>query len=208
MTLFRCGEKSKAQVLVRNLENTVRIDANNGTARYQTPDSYWLWWNNDVETVALGLRAFDEIEPNNRLVPMFAKWLMLNSRGNHWQSTKETAEVVYTLADYVAKHRELDVDYTLDVNLNGKLARSYHVTKENALWFDNRFRANDLFLESGDKANTLTIQKIGRGKLYFSAYEESFSRENPIKASGNELEVNRKFYRLTRATEAQTPRGC
>ncbi len=199
MTLFRANEKDKAGVVVRNLENTVRVDAANGTARYQTQPSYWLWWNNDVETVALALRAFDEIEPTNKLVPMFAKWLTLNSRGNHWRSTKETAEVVYTLAAYVARHRELDVDMTVKVNLNGKLARSYRVTSDNALWFDNRFRAGDFFLESGDKTNTLTIEKTGRGKLYFSAYEDSFSREDPIKGSGNELEVGRTFYKLTRA---------
>jgi uncharacterized protein YfaS (alpha-2-macroglobulin family) len=205
MTLFRCGEKTKAQVIVHNLENTVRIDVQNGTARYQIQPSYWLWWNNDVETAALALRAFDQIEPNNKLVPMLAKWLTLNSRGNHWRSTKETAEVVYTLADYVAKHRELDVDYTLQLNLNGKLAKTYHVTADNALWFDNRFRADDSVLESGDKPNTLTMRKVGRGKLYFSAYEESFSREEPLHSSGNELEVNRKFYRLTRADEPKTP---
>ena len=198
MTLFRAGERDKANVLLRNLENTVKVDEANGTARYQTPASYWLWWNNDVETVALVLRAFDEIEPGNTLVPMFAKWLSANARGNHWRSTKETAEVVYTLADYVARHRELDVDLSVRVNLNGQLARSYHITPDNALWFDNRFRAGDLFLESGDKPNTLSIQTSGRGKLYYSAYEESFSREDPIKASGNELEVQRKFYKLTR----------
>ncbi len=199
MTLFKANEKDKANVLVRNLENTVKVDAANGTARYQTQASYWYWWNNDVETVALALRAFDEIEPDNRLVPMFAKWLTLNSRGNHWRSTKETAEVVYTLAAYVAHHHELDVDMTVNVNLNGQLARTYHITADNALWFDNRFRAGDLFLESGDKSNTLTIEKKGRGKLYFSAYEDSFSREDPIKGSGNELEVSRTFYKLTRA---------
>ncbi len=199
MTLARNGETDKANVVVRNLENTVRIDADNGTARYQTQPDYWLWWNNDVETVALALRAFDEIAPDNKLVPMFAKWLTLNSRGNHWRSTKETAEVVYTLAQYVARHRELDVDMNVQVSLNGKLARTYHVTADNALWFDNRFRAGDLFLESGAAKNTLTITKTGRGKLYFSAYEDSFSREDPIKGSGNELSVGRTFYKLTRA---------
>ena len=199
MTLFRAGEKDKANVLVRNLENTVKVDAANGTARYQTQLRYWCWWNNDVETVALALRAFDEIDSSNKLVPMFAKWLTLNSRGNHWSSTKETAEVVYTLAAYVGRHRELDVNMDIKVNLNGQLARTFHVTADNALWFDNRFRAGDLFLQSGDKPNTLTITKTGRGKVYFSAYEESFSRENPIKGSGNELEVHRTFYKLTRA---------
>ena len=203
MTLDNLGDKTKANVLVRNLENTVVIDAANGTARYKTQPAYWFWWNNDVETVALALRAFDQIEPTNKLAPMLMKWLTLQARGNHYRSTKETAEVVYTLADYVVKNKELDVDYTLKVNLNGKLARTYRVTRDNALWFDNRFITGDLFLNNGE--NTLTIEKTGKGKLYWNAYAEYFSLEEPIKASGNELEVSRRFFKLTRNAEPQKP---
>ena len=201
MALDNLGDKTKANVVVRNLENTVVIDAANGTARYQTQPQPWHWWNNDVETVALALRAFDQIEPTNKLAPMLMKWLTLQARGNHYRSTKETAEVVYTLADYVVKNKELDVDYTLVVNLNGKLARTYRVTKENALWFDNRFITGDVFLQNGE--NTLTIEKTGKGKLYWNAYTEYFSLEEPIKASGNELEVSRRFFKLTRNAEPE-----
>ena len=182
LALSNMGDQTKAQILVHNLENTVVIDAANGTARYKTQPAYWYWWNNDVETVALALRAFDQIEPTNKLAPMLMKWLTLQARGNHYRSTKETAEVVYTLADYVVKHNELDVDYTLRVNLNGKLERTYRVTKENALWFDNRFITGDVFLNNGE--NTLTIEKVGKGNLYWNAYSEYFSLEEPIKASG------------------------
>ena len=201
MTLDNLGDKTKANVVVRNLENTVVIDAANGTARYKTGSQYWVWWNNDVETVALALRAFDQIEPTNKLAPMLMKWLTLQARGNHYRSTKETAEVVYTLADYVVKNKELDVDYTLKVNLNGKLARTYRVTKDNALWFDNRFITGDIFLQNGE--NTLTIEKTGKGKLYWNAYTEYFSLEEPIKASGNELEISRRFFKLTRKAEPE-----
>ncbi len=197
LALSNIGETEKANVLVRNLENTAVIDAANGTARYKTETrNWWYWWNNDVETVALALRAFDQIDKDNKLAPMLMKWLTLQARGNHYRSTKETAEVVYTLADYVTKHNELDVDYTLNVNLNGKLARTYRVNKENALWFDNRFISGDVFLQNGE--NTLTIEKIGKGNLYWNAYTEYFSLEEPIKASGNELDVSRRFFKLTR----------
>lgn len=204
MTLFNGGEKEKAAVLVRNLENTVLIDAANGTAHYKTAPQWWYWWNNDVETNAIALRAFVQIDPSNKLTPLLMKWLTLQARGNHWRSTKETAEAVYTLAGYVSKFRELDVDYTLKVNLNDKLVRTYRVNKDNALLFDNRFIAGDLFLESGE--NKLTIEKEGRGNLYWNAYSEYFSLEEPIKASGNELDISRKFYKLTRVeTKTQAP---
>jgi hypothetical protein len=120
MALWNTGEKEKARVLVRNLENTAKIDeakpdGSGGTARWTLGKQWWHWWNNDVETNAIALRAFLQIEPDNRLVPMMMKWLTTQARGNHWRSTKETAEAVYSLADYVRVNKELDVDYTLTV---------------------------------------------------------------------------------------------
>ena len=44
-------------------------------------------------------RAFLQIDPKNRLVPMMMKWLTTQARGNHWRSTKETAIAVLALAE-------------------------------------------------------------------------------------------------------------
>jgi hypothetical protein len=136
---------------------------------------------------------------------MMMKWLTTQARGNHWRSTKETAEAVYSLADYVRINRELDVDYTLTVNLNGKVARTYQVNSENALYFDNRFIVGDLFLQDG--TNAVTITKEGKGNLYWSAASEYFSLEEPIKASGNEIAVKRRYFKLTRNPDVKAEQG-
>jgi len=197
LTLQRVGEVEKARVLVRNLENKIVVDEANQTARWKTDTrNWWHWWNNDVETTAFGLRAFLAVDPTNKLAPSLAKWLVTNARGNRWRSTKETAEVVYSLAEYVRVNQELDVDYSLNVGLNGKVARTYKVNRDNALFFDNRFIAGDLFLQDGN--NTLTIEKVGRGVVYWSAASEYFSLEEPITASGNEIAIKRRFFKLTR----------
>ncbi len=196
MALHNIGEKQKAGVLIRNLENTAKVDAANGTARWKLGNEWWRWWNNDVETNTVALRAFLQVEPTNKLVPMMMKWLTTQARGNHWRSTKETAEAVYALADYVRRNRELDVDYTLTVKLGDRVARTYRVNAQNALYFDNRFIVGDLLLADGN--NTLTIEKKGRGNLYWSAASEYFSLEEPIKASGNEIAVKRRYFKLTR----------
>jgi uncharacterized protein YfaS (alpha-2-macroglobulin family) len=136
---------------------------------------------------------------------MMMKWLTTQQRGNHWRSTKETAMAVYALSDYVRVNKELDVDYTLSVKLNDKVTRSYRVTSENALYFDNRFIVGDLLLENG--ANTLTIEKKGKGNLYWSAASEYFSLEEPIKASGNEIAVQRRYFKLTRNPDVKAEQG-
>lgn len=196
LALWNTGEREKAGVLVRNLENTAKVDAQNGTARWQTGNQWWYWWNNDVETTAWALRAFLKVDPTNKYTPMLMKWLTAQARGNHWRSTKETAMVVYALADYVRVNKELEVNYTLTVTLNNKLRRTYHVDSNNALFFDNRFITGDLFLENG--VNTLTIEKQGKGNVYWTAASEYFSLEEPIKAAGYELAIKRRYFKLTR----------
>jgi uncharacterized protein YfaS (alpha-2-macroglobulin family) len=198
LTLWNTGERDKAGVLVRNLENTAKIDAANGTARWTMGNQYWYWWNNDVETNAWALRAFLKVDPQNKLAPMLMKWLTQQARSNHWRSTKETAMAVYALNDYVQVNKELEVDYTLRVNLNGALTKTYRVNSQNALFFDNRFITGEIFLENGE--NTLTIEKIGKGNVYWSAATEYFSLEEPIKAAGNELAIKRRYFKLTRKT--------
>ncbi len=58
MALYNTGEKDKAGIMVRNLENTAIVDAANGTARWKMQNQWWYWWNNDVETNAWALKAF------------------------------------------------------------------------------------------------------------------------------------------------------
>lgn len=205
MTLWNSGDRGKASVVIRNIENTAKVDAANGTAHWKQGNEWWYWWNDDVETNAVALRAFLQIDPKNRLVPMMMRWLTTQARGNHWTSTKSTAMVVYALADYVRINKELDVNYTLTVRLNNKVQRTYHVTSENALYFDNRFIVGDLLLQDGP--NQLTIEKQGRGNLYWSAASEYFSLEEPIKAAGNKIAIHRRYFKLTRNPAVKPEQG-
>jgi len=200
MALWNCGEKDKANVLLRNLENSVKVDPGNNTAYFVENWDWWDWWDNEDCTNATALRAFLLIDPANPLAAQLMNRMLKNARGNHWDSTRSTAETIYALAEYSRVNHELDADYTLKVTLNGNLTRTYHVNRENALFFDNRFEADDTFLKDG--ANTLTIEKQGTGTLYWNAYSQYFSEEEPIAASGNEISINRRYFKLTRNPSA------
>ena len=68
IALYNTGEKDKAGIMVRNLENTAIVDAANGTARWKMANQWWYWWNNDVETNAWALKAFLLVDPKNAMV--------------------------------------------------------------------------------------------------------------------------------------------
>ena len=201
LALNSLGEKEKASVVLRNLEDKLKTDAENGTAHWEEPNRYWWrWYNNSTETNATILQAILAIQPDSKLAPMLVKWLVNRRSGSHWETTRETALTVYALSDYIRVKKELSPNYTLTVALGDKIKRTYKVTPENALVFDNRFVVPDALLSTGKQ--TITISKEGEGACYFSATTRYFSQEEPIKASGNEVFVTRNYFKLLAGTAA------
>jgi uncharacterized protein YfaS (alpha-2-macroglobulin family) len=204
LALHSIGDTEKAALMLRNAENTVRMDEGNGTAHWQNEGRYWwYWYQNSVETNATLLQAYVEIEPKSALAPMIAKWLVNNRRGAQWSSTRETAIAIASLCEYSRSAGELAPNYTLTVDYGGRVRRSFNVTHENALLYDNTFVVPDALLQSG--TTSLTITKEGKGSCYYAAYTRYFSKEEPIPATGNEIFVTRRYYRLLPNTAAGGP---
>jgi len=51
------------------------------------------------------------------------------------------------------------------------------------------------------------LRKKGQGPLYFNGYLTNFTLEDPITRAGLEIQVQRKYYRLTRADKAVQAAG-
>lgn len=204
LALHDLGEHEKAQVVLRNLESTVQVDRENGTASWGAEEGagWWHWWNSRVETQAILLQAFLVLRPNSQLPGMLAKWLVNNRRGAVWQSTRDTALAVLSLSAYLRQTGELSPEYTVTVSLGSGAPRTFRVTKENALFFEGSLTVPDELLRTGEQP--LRITRTGTGPLYYSAFTRYFSLEEPIRPTGNEVSVVRRYFRLRPGTAAGT----
>ncbi|MGE3726930.1 MAG: alpha-2-macroglobulin [Candidatus Sericytochromatia bacterium] len=193
----RLGQADRARLILQNLKSFVKVDADEDVASWKTPDQgWWYWYQDRVETQALILRAFVAISPQDPVVPQLVRWLVYNRQSNRWNSTRDTAQVIYALSGWMAQNKELESQYTLAVKLNGRLLKTIEVTPANSLSFDNRIELADNALQTGE--NTLTIEKSGSGTLYYSLALDYFSREAKISASGNRLQAERSYYRVSK----------
>ncbi|MGV3723748.1 MAG: alpha-2-macroglobulin, partial [Actinomycetota bacterium] len=204
LALKNGGKGPEARLCMQNLENTAKIDKEAGTCSWRgIVGRAWDWHNNDVETAAACLRAFQAIEPKHRLAPLVVRWLANNRSGAAWSSTRDTAHSVYALAEYVSKQKELAPDYTVTVDVSGRQQKKFRVTTQNALTFDNRLVIPSSALGSG--AREITITREGQGNVYFTASLRVYTLEEGIQGAGNELRVRRRYFRLTRPAEGEKP---
>jgi len=181
------GDSAKTAVLIRNLEDGVKLDRGAdpaaaetiATARWGTDGLWWHWYDGPVESTAFALQALVRIDPQNKLIEPAMNWLVKNRRGAQWNNTRDTAIAVLALNDYLAASGELEGDAKWDVTVNGASVSSTSI--DPALVRDD---------------NVIRIHRVGGKALYFAIEGRFVSLEEPVKAAGNEIFVKREYVRL------------
>lgn len=205
------GFRDRAEVLVRNLENGVKVDKAPDasllitgstsvesvmpTAHWGEDGIYWRWSDGGVEATAFVLRALLAVDPQNRLVEPASNWLIKNRRGSQWSNTRDTAIAVLTFNDYLRVSGELASDFAYDLTINGSSVASGNVRPENILSAPAQFKIDQNLIRNG--LNEISIRrKAGKGPIYFAVYANFFSMEEPITPTGNEIFVKRQYHNL------------
>jgi uncharacterized protein YfaS (alpha-2-macroglobulin family) len=154
-----------------------------------------------VESTAVVLKAALAVDPEEERLPGVARWLLLKRNGNHWVSTRDTAWILFPLADYLKTSGELKPDYRLTVLLNGKELATDIVGPEDALKEETVIRVP---LRDLTDHNRLELRKEGDGTLYYSLRltqelrTTSFKPESTVK----DLSVSREYFRLRSRRDA------
>ncbi len=154
-------------------------------------------YNNDAEATAYALRLLAKMNANDPLLPAAAQWLMLaRNNGEWWESTEQTAMVLFGLVDYLAASHELEANFSVDVLVNGKQVGQRSFTADDAL--NGAALKIDLNGEqlAGAK-NTVQIVRHGEGRVYWSVRGRYYSTEKKDYQAGTmSLNLTRDYYKL------------
>jgi uncharacterized protein YfaS (alpha-2-macroglobulin family) len=215
LSAHQMGRAQEARILIENLENgairdeqpqnsrflsgqTSQADAL-ATAHWGNDGIYYRWSEGGVEATSFVLKALLTIDPDHALVEPTLNWLIKNRRGAQWSNTRDTAIVVLTLTDYLGQSGELEESVGFRVTVNGQEIAERSLRGSDLLTAPSRFRVDPALIQDH---NQVQIRRThGSAPLYYALEARFFSREEPIQAAGNEVFVQRSYYRLVpRAT--------
>lgn len=205
LTAHRWGDAERAKVMIRNLEDGVRIDKTPDqsvllkgettaesmqTAYWGARGFWWRWYESPVETTAFALQALVTVDPQNKLVEPVMNWLVKNRRGRQWNNTRDTAIALLAMNDYLQRSGELAGDGEFELTVNGRpVAQGALGTEPKKISVGADLLA--------DTTQEIVIRRTrGKGPIYFSAEARFVSLEEPVKAAGNEIFVRREYFRL------------
>ncbi|HEX8551288.1 MAG TPA: MG2 domain-containing protein [Abditibacteriaceae bacterium] len=146
------------------------------------------WRDSDIETTALAIQALVAARPASPQIVPALRWLMNARRGTIWQSTKDSAQAVIALADYLRISQELSPDETVRVLVNGEEKLSAKFGPQDLALPDRR-----IVLENFDGAANIEIRREGSGAVYASARLTSFTTQGRDVPEDNGFKIERHY---------------
>jgi uncharacterized protein YfaS (alpha-2-macroglobulin family) len=169
-------------------------------------DRPWEARFSGVETAAALLSASCDLMPTDRRLPDLARWMLERRRDNHWDSTRDTAFVLYALTKYLPLTEELQPDLRVTATVNGKAMESRFIAKD---VFQPERETTWSKLAAGPAA--VKIDVVGKGRLYYTCQLTQVVATDlttPV-AGGSGLVIERSYRRVSsdRAAGAAVDRG-
>ncbi len=207
LVLHKQQDPERRDMVIKNIEQFLEQDEENQTAWLRLPEaSWWYWYGSDNEAMAVYLKLLVAVRPNDEIAPRLVKYLLNNRKhGTYWNSTRDTAMVVESMADYIKATGEDQPDMTVEILVDGEVQKTVKINGENLFSFDNVLLIEGDAVTSGN--HTIEVRRTGKGPVYFSAYLTNFTKEDQITAAGLEVKVARKFYRLERDDKQVSVQG-
>jgi uncharacterized protein YfaS (alpha-2-macroglobulin family) len=155
----------------------------------------------DVESTAVVLKAALALAPEDPRVTEVVRWLLLHRHGERWESTRDTAWILFALTDYLKGTGELRPDYHFSVLLNGKELHAADVKPGDALQPETVVR---IPLKGLPGANRVEVRRAGTGTVYYSlkVLEEIRAPAFAAESSRAGLTVRRDYFRLETRRDA------
>lgn len=193
--------------LAKDNREAEAVQALHDTVKAEGDGSYWqeksdylmdIEMDSSAEATAYAVKLLSRASPQDTLLPRAILWLVRHrDEGYYWDSTKQTAMVVYGVTDYLKVSKELQPNFTAEVLVNGKTQLSRRFMAQDVTAVVPVTLHLDARAEIGT-TNKIEIRKNGAGRLYWSAHGSYYSTDKKLYRSGSlSLNIARDYYKLS-----------
>jgi len=208
LTLFRTGDSKTPVAILKSLQET--SISNEELGMYWKENSGgWFWHQAPVETQALLIEAFSEINKDTKTVDDLKTWLLKNKQTTNWKTTKATAEACYAL---LLQGTDLLINESVvEIKLGNTTIRSTDDKQEAGTGYFKRSIAGPLVTPNmGNISIKVESPKVSppngggdlEGASWGGVYWQYFEDLDKITTSATPLKLDKKLF-----VETNTDRG-
>lgn len=155
--------------------------------------SSWYWYQAPIETQALLIEAFSEIENDTKTVDNLKIWLLKNKQTNQWKTTKATTEAVYALL--LQGSDWLSVTEMVDVVLGNKPVEPSKLETVKVEAGTGYYKTSWNTTEIKPEMAEVKLTKKGNGIAWGSLYWQYFEDLDNITSAETPLKLQKKLFK-------------
>ncbi len=182
--------KTSAKILRSLKENSITSEELGMYWKENTAS--WYWYQAPVETQALMIEAFGEIENDIKTIDNLKIWLLKNKQTNQWSTTKATTEAVYALL--LQGSDWLSVTDAVDVLIGGQKIEPSKLESVKVEAGTGYFKTSWDGSEVKPKMAEVKISKKGEGIAWGALYWQYFEDLDKITSAETPLKLKKKLF--------------
>ncbi len=195
LALHRIGGSDVPEKIIRSLRELALQSEELGM--YWKYETGFFWYQAPIETQALLIEAFDEIDDDPQSVSDMQLWLLKQKQTQDWKTTKATTEAVYALL--MRGVRLIDETGTASIQVGDKVIRTDDpaMAEAGTGYVQHAWDGDDV---SSDLA-TIEVTKTGPGPAWGAAYWQYFEDLDRITPAETPLGIEKRLF-VEEMTEA------
>ncbi len=191
LVLQRNGKTASAQKITKSLkENSITSEELGMYWKSNTPS--WHWYQAPVETQALMIEVFSEIDKDIETIDNLKIWLLKNKQTNQWSTTKATSEAVYALL--LQGTDWLSVTDAVTITVGDKIIDPSTLDGVQVEAGTGYFKTSWNTTEIDETMATVTMNKKGEGIAWGGLYWQYFEDLDKITTAETPLQLKKKLF--------------
>ncbi|WP_298780230.1 carboxypeptidase-like regulatory domain-containing protein [uncultured Polaribacter sp.] len=191
LSLFRNDKKTSANKILKSLkENAITSDELG--MYWKTNTAGYYYYQAPVETQALMIEVFSEIENITKTIDNLKIWLLKNKQTNKWKTTKATTEAVYALllngSDWISITEMVDITIG-DKKIDATKLEDMKIEAGTG-YFKTSWNTDEIKPEMAE----VTINKKDKGIAWGGLYWQYFEDLDKISSAETPLKLNKKLF--------------
>ena len=191
LVLHRMEDKNISNNIIQSLkENSITSDELGMYWKENTAS--WYWYQAPIETQALLIEVFSEIQNDTQTVDNLKVWLLKNKQTSQWKTTKATTEAVYALL--LQGNNWLSVTEAVEVIVGGQNLDPSKLENVKVEAGTGYYKTAWNGAEIHPNMAQVQLSKKGEGIVWGALYWEYFEDLDKITPAETPLKLNKKLF--------------
>ncbi len=198
LSLTRTNDNITPKAITRSLKENSINNEELGMYWKEWDSHSWWWYQAPIESQAMMIEAFTEVDKDGKTVDELKTWLLKNKQTNNWQTTKATAEACYALllqgTDWLSEEKNVTIKLGSTI-INSKDEKQEAGTG----YFKHKIIGENVKPEMGNISVTLKnedskVPPLGGGGGWGAVYWQYFENLDKITFAETPLKLNKKLF--------------